>query len=433
MSKIVDIHAREILDSRGNPTVEVKVFLEDGSKGIASVPSGASTGVHEALELRDNDPKRYNGLGVIKAVNNVNTEIKKLLVGLEADDQGEIDKKMIELDGTANKSRLGANAILGTSMALAKAAAESHKLPLYQYLRNVFHPGLGEKYLMPVPMMNIINGGQHADGNLDFQEFMFFPAGAPNFPEAIRMGSEVFHKLGKILKQIGISTNVGNEGGYAGNFKSHDHVLQLISQAIKDAGYIPGVDGFMGMDVAASSFFEDGVYNLTLEGKKLSSKELTDLYSEMIKNYPIISIEDGLAEDDWISWQEFTNEFKDKIQIVGDDLFVTNVNRIKEGIEKGVANSVLIKLNQIGSLSETVEAILMAQRAGYTTVVSHRSGETEDTFIADLVVALNCGQIKTGSMSRSERIAKYNRLLEINEELGEKARYLGRQTFKFLK
>jgi len=433
MAKIIDIKAREILDSRGNPTIEVNVVLEDGAIGIASVPSGASTGKHEALELRDNDPKRYGGLGVLNAVKNVEDEIKSALVGLEADNQGEIDKKMIELDGTLNKSRLGANAILGVSLAVAKAAANSHKLPLYRYLRNVFSPVLGENYIMPVPMMNIINGGKHADSNLDFQEFEFFPLNAPNFPEAVRMGSEVFHKLGKILEENNLDTDVGNEGGYAPDFVNHEQVLKLIFQAIEEAGYKAGKDGFLGIDAAASSFFDKGIYNLSLENKKLDSKGLMNFLGEMVKNYPIVSIEDPMSEDDWIAWKEFSDQFKDRIQIVGDDLFVTNVARIKEGIDKGIANAVLIKPNQIGSLSETVEAILMSQKAGYNTIVSHRSGETEDTFIADLVVALNCGQIKTGSMSRSERIAKYNRLLEINEELGSKARYLGRDTFKFLK
>lgn len=432
MSKITDIHAREILDSRGNPTIEVDVVLEDGSKGTASVPSGASTGVHEALELRDNDPKRFGGLGVMHAVHNVENEIKNILIGMEADDQGNIDKKMIDLDGTPNKSHLGANAILGVSIAVSKASANSHKLPIYQYLRNVFQPSLGEEYLMPVPMMNILNGGKHADSNLDFQEFVFLPVGAPNMAEAIRMGSEIFHKLGEILKKNSISTNVGNEGGYAANFTDHEHAINIIFQAIQESGYKAGADAFLGLDLAASSFYKEGKYVLSAEKLSLDSQQFITYLDGLLKKYPLISLEDPLAEDDWDAWKSFTDSHKDKIQIVGDDLFVTNVVRITEGINKGVANAVLIKLNQIGTLSETVEAILMAQRAGYATIVSHRSGETEDTFISDLVVALNCGQIKTGSLSRSERTAKYNRLIEISEELGEKAKYLGKETFKFL-
>lgn len=433
MAKIKDIRAREILDSRGNPTIEVDVILEDGSKGTASVPSGASTGVHEALELRDNDPKRFGGLGVMHAVHNVENEIKNALVGMEADDQGEIDKKMIELDGTANKSQLGANAILGVSLANARASAVSHKLPLYQYLRNVFNPNLGDNYVMPVPMMNILNGGKHADSNLDFQEFVFLPVGAPSMAEAIRMGSEIFHKLGEILKKNGISTNVGNEGGYAASFTDHEHAVQMIFQAIGEAGYAAGKDAFLGLDLAASSFYKDGKYNLGAEKLSFDSEQFISFLGGLLKKYPLISLEDPLAEDDWAGWQKISDELKNKIQIVGDDLFVTNVARIKEGIEKGVANAVLIKPNQIGTLSETVSAILLAQKAGYATIISHRSGETEDTFIADLVVALNCGQIKTGSLSRSERTAKYNRLLEINEELGEKAVYAGKSVFSFLK
>jgi enolase len=432
MSKIIDINAREILDSRGNPTIEVDVILEDGSKGTASVPSGASTGSHEALELRDNDPKRFGGLGVMHAVHNVENEIKAALIDMDADNQGDIDRKMIELDNTPNKSNLGANAILGVSMAVAKAAAISHDLPLYQYLRNVFHPELGEEYIMPVPMMNILNGGKHADSNLDFQEFVFLPVGAPTMAEAIRMGSEIFHKLGEIFKKNGISTNVGNEGGYAANFTSHEHAINMIFQAIEEAGYKAGSDAFLGLDLAASSFYKDGKYNLRAENLSLDSQQFISYIDGLLKKYPLISLEDPLEEDDWENWKVFTDTYKDKIQIVGDDLFVTNVIRIQEGIDKGVANAVLIKLNQIGSLSETVSAILMSQNTGYATIVSHRSGETEDTFIADLVVALNCGQIKTGSLSRSERTAKYNRLLEISEELGEKAKYLGKTTFKFL-
>jgi len=433
MSKIKDIHAREILDSRGNPTVEVEVYLEDGTKSTASVPSGASTGVHEALELRDNDPKRFGGLGVMHAVHNIESEIKNALIGIEADGQGEIDKKMIELDGTPNKSRLGANAILGTSLAVARASATSHKLPLYQYLRNVFNPELGDSYVLPVPMMNILNGGKHADSNLDFQEFELLPVGAGNFAEAIRMGSEVFHKLGEIFKKNGISTNVGNEGGYAANFTDHEHAINMIFQAIEEAGYKAGKDAFLGLDLAASSFYEDGKYVLRTEKLSLDSQRFISYIDGLLKKYPLISLEDPFAEDDWDAWKKFTDDHKDKIQVVGDDLFVTNVKRIAEGVNRGVANAVLIKLNQIGTLSETVEAILFSQKAGYNTIVSHRSGETEDTFIADLVVALNCGQIKTGSLSRSERTAKYNRLLEINEELGEKAKYLGKDTFPFLK
>jgi len=433
MSKIKDIKAREILDSRGNPTIEVEVFLDDSSVGVASVPSGASTGSHEALELRDNDQGRYGGQGVLKAVGNVEVEIRGALVGLEADQQRLIDQKMIELDGTPNKSKLGANAILGTSLAVSKAAAASKKIPLYQYLRQAFNPSLGDKYVMPLPMMNILNGGKHADSNLDFQEFEFFPIGSINFPEAVRMASEVFHKLGEIMKVNHLSTNVGNEGGYAADFANHDHALKLVFQSIQEAGYTPGKDAFLGLDIAASSFWKDGVYDLSLEGTKLSTVQLMSYLEGLLKTYPLISLEDPLQEDDWMNWQIFTEKFGKKIQIVGDDLFVTNVERIKKGVSMKCANSILIKLNQIGSLSETVDAVLMGQKAGYGTIVSHRSGETEDTFIADLVVGLNCGQIKTGSMSRSERIAKYNRLLAINEELGEKALYLGKATFGFVK
>jgi len=432
MSKIKNIKAREILDSRGNPTIEVEVFLEDGSWGKASVPSGASTGVHEALELRDNDPKRYNGKGVLKAVSNVEREIKGALLGMQADQQRSIDQKMIDLDGTNNKSKLGANAILGVSLAVARAAASSKKLSLYEYLRKTFNPQLGEEYIMPVPMMNILNGGKHADSNLDIQEFEFFPIGAVNFSEAIRMGSEVFHKLGEVLTRNHLSTNVGNEGGYAADFASHKHALKLIFQSIEEAGYQPGLNAFLGLDVAASSFYSEGKYNLLLENAKWSTGEMIDFLSNLIKDYPLVSIEDPLQEDDWTNWKVFTERFNKVIQIIGDDLFVTNTRRIKKGIDMGVANAVLIKPNQIGSLSETVDAILMGQKAHYNIIVSHRSGETEDTFIADLVVALNCGQIKTGSMSRSERIAKYNRLLEINEELGDKAKYLGKAVFRFL-
>jgi len=433
MPKIKDIRAREILDSRGDPTIEVDVVLEDGSFGRASVPSGASTGVHEALELRDGDKMRYRGKGVLMAVANVEGGIKNALIGMEADNQGEIDKKMIELDGTINKSKLGANAILGTSLAVARAAAVSHKLPLYQYLRNVFHPELGTEFTMPVPMMNILNGGKHADSNLDFQEFVFLPVGAKNFPEAIRLGSEIFHKLGEILKKNGLSTNVGNEGGYAANFTNHEHAIGMIFSAIEEAGYKAGKDAFLGLDLAASSFYKDGKYVLRTEKLSLDSGQFISFLEGLLKKYPLISLEDPLAEDDWDGWKKISDELKNKIQIIGDDIFVTNVARIKEGIEKGVANAVLIKLNQIGTLSETVEAILVSQKAGYNTIVSHRSGETEDTFIADLVVAMGCGQIKTGSLSRSERTAKYNRLIQINEELGEKAKYLGKDTFSFLK
>lgn len=433
MAKIKEISAREILDSRGDPTIEVDVTLEDGAFGRASVPSGASTGVHEALELRDGDKSRYRGKGVLTAVKNVETEIKNALVGMESGEQGMIDKTMIDLDGTPNKARLGANAILGVSLAVAKASADSHRLPLYQYLRNVFHPELGDQFIMPVPMMNILNGGKHADSNLDFQEFEFLPIGAPNFSEAVRMGSEIFHKLGEIFKSNGISTNVGNEGGYAANFTNHEHAINMIFQAVEEAGYRAGQDAFLGLDLAASSFFKDGKYTLGAEGLSMDSGQFMNFLDSLLKKYPLISLEDPLAEDEWDVWREFTDKYKDRIQIVGDDLFVTNVKRIQEGIDRGVANAVLIKPNQIGSLSETVEAILLSQKAGYATIVSHRSGETEDTFIADLVVGLNCGQIKTGSMSRSERTAKYNRLLEINEELGEKAVYLGKKAFKFLK
>ncbi|MFA7308439.1 MAG: phosphopyruvate hydratase [Patescibacteria group bacterium] len=433
MPKIKEIHAREILDSRGDPTVEVDVTLEDGSFGRASVPSGASTGTHEALELRDADKARYLGKGVLHAVRNINTEIRDALVGQEGDQQRRLDELMIRLDGTENKARLGANAILGVSLALAKAAAVSMQMSLYRYLRRTYNPSLPDQFVMPVPMMNIINGGKHADGTLDFQEFIIFPIAATNINEVIRMGSEIFHALAPILKSNHISTNVGNEGGYAGDFAGHSHATKLILQAIENAGYKPGIDAYVGMDVAAGSFYEAGKYAVKSEGALMSREGLVDYLASLVDRYPIISIEDPLFEDDWEGWHAFTARFGKKMQVVGDDLFVTNVKRIQKGIEEGAANAVLIKPNQIGSLSETVDAILLAQKAGYRTVVSHRSGETEDSFIADLVVALNCGQIKTGSMSRSERLTKYNRLMQIAEELGDKATYLGKATFDFLK
>ncbi|MBI2447944.1 phosphopyruvate hydratase [Candidatus Microgenomates bacterium] len=430
--KIKNIHAREILDSRGDPTVECDVVLDDGSIGRASVPSGASTGVHEAVELRDNDPKRYGGKGVLTAVKNINTEIKNALYGMDATEIRKIDGTLLRLDGTENKSRLGANAILAVSLSCARAAAVSAKIPLYQYLRKTFAENLKDNFILPVPLVNILNGGKHADSNLDFQECIIIPIGASSFPEIVRMGSEIFHSLGQILKEKHLSTNVGNEGGYAGYFKNHAEAFQLFTQAIESAGYKSGEDACLGIDVAASSFFGGGIYDVTSEKKKFSTEEMIGYLRDLTEKYPIISIEDPLGEDEWGAWQKFTQEFGSRLQIVGDDLFVTNVKRIQQGIEQKVANAVLIKVNQIGTLSETADAILLSQKNNYRTIVSHRSGDTEDSFIADLVVALDCGQIKTGSMSRSERVVKYNRLLQISEELGGKARFLGKKTFGFL-
>jgi len=424
MSEIIDVYAREILDSRGNPTVEVEVYLESGVMGRAAVPSGASTGEREALEMRDGDKSRYLGKGVLQAVQNVNEPISEALIGWEASDQVGIDRKLLALDGTDFKSKLGANALLGVSMACAKAAAEEAGLPLYQYIG-----GANAKEL-PVPMMNIINGGAHADNNVDIQEFMIMPAGADSFKEALRMGAEIFHALKKVLKSKGYNTAVGDEGGFAPNLKSNEEALQVIMEAIKEAGYKAGEDVVLALDVAASELYADGKYNLANEAQPIkTAAELADFYADLVDRYPIISIEDGMAENDWDGWKILTDKLGKKIQIVGDDLFVTNTKIFKEGINKGIANSILIKLNQIGTLTETLEAIEMAKRAGYTAVVSHRSGETEDTTIADLVVATNAGQIKTGSLCRTDRICKYNQLLRIEDELAETAVFSGMDVF----
>ncbi|MDD4754247.1 MAG: phosphopyruvate hydratase [Desulfitobacteriaceae bacterium] len=427
MSLITDINAREIIDSRGNPTVEVEVFLEDGTIGRAAVPSGASTGAYEAVELRDGEKDRFLGKGVLNAVANVHTIIAPEVVGLSALDQLYIDKVMLELDGTPNKSKLGANAILGVSLAVAKAGANYLGLPLYQYLG-----GINAKTL-PVPMMNILNGGKHADNNVDIQEFMIMPVGAPSFASALRMGAEVFHNLKKVLKGKGYNTAVGDEGGFAPNLKSNEEALAVIIDAVQAAGYQPGTDIMLAIDTAATELFKDGTYYLKGEGLEKSSEEMVQFYADLADKYPIISIEDGLAEDDWDGWQKLTQTLGQKVQIVGDDLFVTNTERLARGIEKGSANSILIKLNQIGTLTETLDTIEMAKRAGFTAVVSHRSGETEDTTIADLVVAVNAGQIKTGAPSRTDRVAKYNQLLRIEEELDEVASYAGLEAFYNLK
>jgi enolase len=426
MSYIEDVYAREILDSRGNPTVEVEVILEDGSFGMAAVPSGASTGEYEAVELRDDDKDRYLGKGVLKAVQNVNEIIANEIIGLDATEQPYIDKVMIELDGTPNKSKLGANAILGVSMAVAKAAAEAVGLPLYQYLGGV------NAKVLPVPMMNILNGGQHADNNVDIQEFMIAPAGASEFSEALRMGAEIFHNLKKVLNKKKYNTAIGDEGGFAPDLKSNEEALQVILEAIKQAGYKAGEDVLICLDPASSEFYdkEKGLYILSSENRELSGDEMVAYYENWLKNYPIISIEDGLAENDWESWKIMTERLGDKIQLVGDDLFVTNTEKLSRGISEGVANSILIKLNQIGTITETLDAIEMAHKAGYTTVISHRSGETEDSIIADLAVAVNAGQIKTGSASRSDRIAKYNQLLRIEDMLAESAKFLGKAVYK---
>lgn len=428
MPYIADVYAREVLDSRGNPTVEVEVTTESGSFGRALVPSGASTGIYEAVELRDGDKSRYLGKGVLNAVKNVNEVIAPALVGMDVTDQCGIDRLMIELDGTKNKGKLGANAILGVSMAVAHAAADFVGLPLYRYLG-----GFNSKEL-PTPMMNIINGGEHADNNIDFQEFMIMPVGAPTFKEAIRMGAEVFHALKSVLHCMGLNTAVGDEGGFAPNLESNEAAIKVILEAIEKAGYVPGKDVMIAMDVASSEFYKDGKYVLAGEGGKVfTSEELCDFYAELCSKYPIISIEDGLDQDDWAGWDYLTKKIGDKVQLVGDDFFVTNTERLAEGIEKNVANSILIKVNQIGTLTETFEAIEMAKKAGYTAVVSHRSGETEDATIADIAVATNAGQIKTGSMSRTDRIAKYNQLLRIEDELGEQAVYNGVKSFYNLK
>lgn len=422
MSAIVDLVAREILDSRGNPTVECDVVLETGFVGRASVPSGASTGSREAVELRDGDKSRYLGKGVMRAVENVNTEITEAVVGLEATEQAFLDRTLIELDGTENKKRLGANALLAVSMATAKAAAEEAGLPLYQYLG-----GFSAKE-MPLPMMNVINGGAHANNTLDMQEFMILPIGAPTLREALRYGAEVFHALKSILNDLGMSTTVGDEGGFAPNVKSHSEAIELILRAIEKAGYTPGQDIALGLDCAASEFYRDGKYHLEGEGNaQLSSQELTDVLASWVAKYPIVSIEDGMAENDWDGWIAQTKQLGSKVQLVGDDVFVTNTKILDQGITQGIANSILIKVNQIGTLTETFAAIEMAKKAGYTAVVSHRSGETEDSSIADIAVATNAGQIKTGSLSRSDRIAKYNQLLRIEENLGDVAVFPGRR------
>lgn len=420
MTAIVDIHAREILDSRGNPTVEVDVLLESGAFGRAAVPSGASTGSHEAVELRDNDKSRYSGKGVLTAVENVNTLIADAIIGMDAENQTEIDEAMIALDGTENKGKLGANAILGVSLAVAKAAAEEAGLPLYRYIGGTF------AHILPVPMMNILNGGKHADNPIDIQEFMIAPIGAKTMAEAVRMGAEVFHSLKKQLKDAGLNTNVGDEGGFAPDLKSADEALSYIVKAIEAAGYKPGEDVRIALDAASSEFYKDGKYEMVGEGKTFTSAEIVKYYEGLVAKYPIFSIEDGMAEDDWEGWRMLTDALGSKIQLVGDDLFVTNPKRLSMGIEKGIANSILIKVNQIGTLTETLAAIEMAHKAGYTAVVSHRSGETEDATIADIVVATNAGQIKTGSLSRSDRIAKYNQLIRIEEELGDVAVYAGK-------
>lgn len=423
MSSIIDIYAREVLDSRGNHTVEVEVYTEAGAMGSAIVPSGASTGVHEAVELRDNDEKRFLGKGVETAVDNVNLEIADELVGWDVFDQVGIDNYLIELDGTENKSRLGANAILGVSLAVAKAAADENGQRLFEYIG-----GVNGKTL-PVPMMNILNGGQHADNNVDIQEFMIMPVGGENFKESLRMGTEVFHNLKNVLKSRKLNTAVGDEGGFAPNLESNEEALQTIVEAIKKAGYEPGKDVMIAIDAAASEFYEDGKYNMAGDNAVRSSDEMIEYYKNLVEKYPIISIEDGLAEDDWDGWKKLTKELGSKIQLVGDDLFVTNVKRLQKGIEMGVCNSILIKLNQIGTLTETLDAIELAKRHGYTAVISHRSGETEDTTIADVSVATNAGQIKTGSTSRTDRICKYNQLLRIEDMLESTAVYDGIKTF----
>jgi enolase len=423
MSAIVDVVAREILDSRGNPTVEADVLLESGVMGRAAVPSGASTGSREAIELRDGDPARYLGKGVVQAVENVNTEISEAIIGLDAEEQAFVDKALIDLDGTENKSRLGANAMLAVSMAVAKAAAEEAGLPLYRYF------GGSGPMSLPVPMMNVINGGAHANNNLDIQEFMVLPVGAASFREALRCGAEVFHHLKKLVDKKGYPTTVGDEGGFAPNVSGNDEAIELILRAIDSAGYTPGQDVMLGLDCASSEFYKDGKYILASEHLELTSEAFADYLATLADRYPIISIEDGMAEGDWGGWKTLTDRLGKRVQIVGDDLFVTNPKILREGIQKGIANSILIKINQIGTLTETFAAVEMAKRAGYTNVISHRSGETEDSTIADIAVGLNAGQIKTGSLSRSDRIAKYNQLLRIEEDLGETATYPGLDAF----
>jgi enolase len=425
--KIQKVIAREIIDSRGNPTVEADVILENGTLGRAAVPSGASTGAHEAVELRDGDPKRFGGQGVLKAVENVNTLISQSVVGKEFN-QRTLDQTMIALDGTENKSKLGANAILGVSIAFSKAAAICEKKPLYQYFYDIAETG--KPIQLPVPMMNVLNGGKHAMDSTDFQEFMIMPAGAPNFPEAVRYGAEIFHTLKKILAERKLNTSVGDEGGYAPSLPSNEAAIEVIIEAIERAGYIPGKDVFIAMDPAASEFYADGKYNLATEGLSLSSAEMITKYEALMQKYPIVSIEDGLAEDDWAGFESMTAQVGDRLQIVGDDLFVTNTKRLQQGIDSKAANAILIKLNQIGTVTETIDAINMAYKAGFNAVISHRSGETEDATIADFAVGVGSGQIKTGSMSRGERTAKYNQLLRINEELGDKAVFPGLSVLK---
>jgi len=427
MSKIASVHARQILDSRGNPTIEVDLITTSGTLGRAAVPSGASTGVHEAMELRDNDPSSYMGKGVLKAVENVNTVLNKELKGLDVHDQALVDERMIALDGTENKSNLGANSLLGVSLALSKAAAIENNLSIYQSM------GGDDAVTLPIPMMNILNGGSHADNGIDFQEFMVMPIGASSFSEALKMGVEIFHHLKSVLKKNKLSVNVGDEGGFAPNIKSNEEAIEYVMNAIEDAGYQPGKDVYIALDPAASEFYNarEGVYHLhKSSGEKLTSEEMVSFWVNWVEKYPIISLEDGLAEDDWDGWKNITDKIGDSVQIVGDDLFVTNINRLQRGIDQGVANSILIKVNQIGTLTETINTIHLAKENSYTTVISHRSGETEDTTIADLAVAFNAGQIKTGSCSRTDRVAKYNQLLRIEEELGSRAQFLG-STFKF--
>ncbi|MEP9360653.1 phosphopyruvate hydratase [Sphingomonas sp. KR3-1] len=424
MTAIIDVHARQILDSRGNPTVEVDVMLEDGSFGRAAVPSGASTGAHEAVEMRDGDKARWLGKGVDKAVEAVNSEIFEEVVGMEAEDQADLDFAMIELDGTENKGRLGANAILGVSLAAAKAAADARGLPLYRYVGGV------NAHVLPVPMMNIINGGEHADNPIDFQEFMIVPVGAENIVEAVRCGSEIFHTLKKKLHEKGLATGVGDEGGFAPNIASTTEALDFIMSSIEAAGYKPGDDVMLALDCAATEYYKDGLYKMVGEGKTLSSQENAAFLADLAAKYPIFSIEDGMAEDDWEGWKALTDLLGSKVQLVGDDLFVTNPKRLQRGIDGGYANSLLVKVNQIGTLTETLEAVSLAQRSSYTAVMSHRSGETEDATIADLAVATNCGQIKTGSLARSDRLAKYNQLIRIEEELGDVAVYAGRSVIR---
>ncbi len=424
MSAIIDIHAREVLDSRGTPTVEAEVVLQSGAFGRAAVPSGASTGAHEAVELRDGDKKRFGGKGVLKAVENVNDKIYDALAGLDAEDQIEIDRTMIDLDGTENKGKLGANAILAVSMAVAKAQAEEAGLPLYRYLGGTMARTL------PVPMMNIVNGGKHADNPIDIQEFMIMPVSAESVREAIRMGAEIFQTLKKNLKAAGHNTNVGDEGGFAPNLKSADEALTFIVKSISDAGYKPGEDVVLAIDAASTEFYKNGKYEMEGEGKSYTNAQMVEFYKDMCAKFPIFSIEDGMAEDDWEGWKMLTDALGDKVQLVGDDLFVTNPKRLAMGIEKGVANSILVKVNQIGTLTETMKAVDLAQRNKYSAVLSHRSGETEDTTIADIAVATNCGQIKTGSMSRTDRMAKYNQLIRIEEELGDMAIYAGKSILK---